>query len=190
MGVRWKPRGRRCLGGHGLGSTKAALRSFDRTIAKKLTPRVIRVNTIQYVYGAGDAVMRGRHSTFDSCNRPIKAAQLCWWRTQPRRPRPSPSRRECDRARLVSGAAEPQVPQRRWWPDRTPLQTLRRPTRHHHEALRDLGKDRDLSEDINQPRDPIHGQQSTYQPRSRPLCNLDQLRRRERYRRAGGKFKR
>jgi NAD(P)-dependent dehydrogenase (short-subunit alcohol dehydrogenase family) len=33
-------------GGTIYGSTKAALRSFGRTIAKELTPRCIRVNTI------------------------------------------------------------------------------------------------------------------------------------------------
>ena len=39
------------------------------------------------------------------------------------------------------------------------------------------------------PTDPMPGRQ-TYQPRSRRLRNPDQLRRRERYRRAVGKFKR
>jgi hypothetical protein len=40
------------------------------------------------------------------------------------------------------------------------------------------------------PSDPMPGRQTTYQPRSRRLRSPDQLRRRERYRRAVGKFKR
>jgi len=40
------------------------------------------------------------------------------------------------------------------------------------------------------PGDPMPGRHSTYQPRSRRLRSPDQLRRRERYRRAVGKFKR
>jgi len=40
------------------------------------------------------------------------------------------------------------------------------------------------------PGDPMPGRQSTHQPRSRRLRNPDQLRQRERYRRAVGKFKR
>jgi hypothetical protein len=59
---------------------------------------------------------------------------------------------------------------------------------HHREALRDLGKDHDPSEDINQLRDPVPGRQSTYQPRPRRLRNPDQLRRGERYHRAVGEL--